>query len=256
MRINKKATFLPLSKIQGNTQKRLEQSVDKTLKFYKYLKYETIDGKIGATGFKNALWQAAEGKPTLSIWGDVKRTTIKIGHSAGSRGSSGYTMIFPQDFLTNKKFVLATKAQSFLKEALDFFIEISNPKFHKRETKIMDNNKLMTDFYSFYNSNVSGEKKLQPQKLEHFLSKLNVVDKINVLQTLRYKLISEKCIKEAEPTLDNAVSKALKIKFIDKNYDMKKFAYDEKLGIISSKLNETIANVRKALHEKYPIKKS
>ena len=32
MRINKKATFLPLSKTCGSTQQRLDKSIDRTLK--------------------------------------------------------------------------------------------------------------------------------------------------------------------------------------------------------------------------------
>ena len=254
MRINKKATFLPLSKTCGSTQQRLDKSIDRTLKFYQYLKYETKDGKIGTAGFKSALWQAAEAKPTISTLGDYDLKDVRIGHSVNSRGSSGYSMRFPQDFLTDKKFVLATKAQSFLKEALKFFIEISNPKIHTRAIKIMDNNSLMHAMNAFYKSNLSGTEQLSEQKLEHLLSNLNVVDKINALQALRYRLIADKHVQEAEPILDNAVSKALKLKFLGKKYDMSKFAYDEKISIISKKLNETITSARKALHEKYPIK--
>lgn len=67
---------------------------------------------------------------------------------------------------------------------------------------------------------------------------------------LRYDLMAEKNLHEAEPLLDKEVAKFESLRFDASKYDISKFNYDEKLQILNDKLKEVLSNVRERLHNR------
>ena len=98
----------------------------------------------------------------------------------------------------------------------------------------------------FFTNNVSGTSTHLglSEKLDKLLLDKNYSEKINTLQSLRYDLISEKNTKSAQPLIDNQISKTEHLQFVNKDYDLGKYGYDEKLMILNEKLATVLQKAR------------
>ena len=132
-------------------------------------------------------------------------------------------------------------ARTFLEKNQDLLNYVFNPKILKRITTIFNKGYNTKTLENFYNKNISKETILTLEALNNYLNGKSNKEKIDLLQFMRYKLLSEQNTAEATFYIDKKIEKYNGFKYIRPKayYDISKYQYNEKLNI----LNECLAKI-------------
>lgn len=246
LRIDKAATFLPISLSKGTLGQRLQKAKELNLQFYDNLQDEFVKREIKPSAFKRVLQETSGAKIGLDI---LEADTAKGSQSTmnarimSNAKIKGFAFYLPINFFTGK---IPKNAQfSFLPETQKFFNLILNPKFLTREVALNNKNPYqLKEAHEFYSKNMEGLNVLKKEDLHKFLQNKKNEEKINLLQYLRYSLFNEKTVKQAAHDIDKHIEKAEHLKFANKNYDLAPCSYDEKLAMLNETLTKTLKEAR------------
>lgn len=246
LKINRPRTFLPLSVSRGTVEERLENAKLLNLKFYKNMSYDFKNREIKPATIKRDLKETAGGKINIQTTAYDNEKEFKMSSSYWGLTSkiSGFSFIFPVNY--NSKMFEQRNVPQLLTFTQNFFNNIFNPKFLTRKVAMTNKKQNLAGTEKFFTNNVSGTSTHLglSEKLDKLLLDKNYSEKINTLQSLRYDLISEKNTKSAQPLIDNQISKTEHLQFVNKDYDLGKYSYDEKLMILNEKLATVLQKAR------------
>lgn len=256
LKINRPRTFLPLSISRGTVEERLENAKLLNLKFYKNMAYDFKNREIKPATIKRDLKETAGGKINIQTNPDDINPNWKMSSSYWGLTSkiSGFSFIFPVNY--NSKMFEQRNVPQLLTFTQNFFNNIFNPKFLTRKVAMTNKKQNLAGTEKFFTNNVSGTSTHLglSEKLDKLLLDKNYSEKINTLQSLRYDLISEKNTKSAQYQIDKQIEKTEHLQFVDRDYDMNKYNYDEKLQILNEKLAVVLQKTREAIAETRPSK--
>ena len=122
--------------------------------------------------------------------------------------------------------------------------KLYNPKFTVRELKLFKNESTMEETGKFFADNVTEKQVLKTKKLDKFLKGKTPNEQIDILQVMRYNVMSEQNNHMAEPIIDKQIAKIENMHIQGKNYDLSEYKYDEKLDILNKKLAQVIKDER------------
>lgn len=255
--INRKKMFLPLKKVKGSAEQRLQRARELNLQFYDNLQKEFVDGKVTPGKFRSVLSHTAGKRLNIILENSFFSRTPLFSHACHTKKKSGifqaYSMTIPRtDTLTD--LIDRNSAPTFLKATQGFFNEILNPKFFTRGVALMVKSKAAQAQGIFYEKNIAGKNKLSEKRLDNLLKRTPQKNKIDMLQFFRYSLLSEKNTKEAEPQIDQSIAKSVKMTIINRRYNLEDYKYDEKLALLNKKLAELLAEERAKIAAKYSSK--
>ena len=244
--INKSKVFLPLAISKGTTEQRLQKARLLNLRFYDNLQDEFVNREIKQSVFKRILKETSGLKPGVEIFeSDNPKMASMTPLIGAGRKVRGYAFYLPLTYWYGN--IQQSSAQLFLKTTQKFFNEIFNPKFLTRRLSMFNRGYNAERAESFYSEHIAGKQVLRAENLDKFLSGKNADEKINTLQFLRYSLLDEKNIHQAEHGIDKHIEKAEHLKFQNKNYDLSEYHYDEKLALLNEKLGKVIQDERQKL---------
>lgn len=247
IKIDKTKTFMPLTKAKGTTEERFQKAIDLNIKFYKNLQDSFEKREIKPSAFKRVLNETTGKRIGIKMTESLQANKAVMGHYLSSRCAvKGYTFAMPYTFLTGN--IRQSLAPTFLLETQRFFNEIFNPKIYTRIAAVVNKTKDSgASVKIFYDENVAEKQKLTQEKLDTFLEKRPASEQIDLLQFLRYSLLSDLNIKKAQPAIDRQREKAENMKILNKNYDLSDYKFNEKLEMLNKKLAETIKAERERL---------
>lgn len=243
LKIDKKATFLPLAKSKGSTSERLSKAREANVQFLKNLKYDFVEREVKPAVFKRTL-KGLVGKIGIKIEPvETPQEAYMHLHLDSRKTSKGYILGLPQGYWSNK--IKQSHMPICLKQTQKIFNNIYNPKFLKREFAILNKSKDLESIKNFKERNIDGTSILKEKDLNEFLENKPVDEQINVLQFMRYNVLAEQNGKIAEKQVDNELKKSENIRSFGKNYDLSEFKYDDKMQILNKKLATIIGDERK-----------
>lgn len=243
--INKIRTFLPLSVSKGTTEQRLQKARDFNLKFFKDLQYEIENREIKPAAFKRTLKENSSPEIGIKLL-ESTDSNIRLSSSTTTKCKiNGYSFYFPLTFFS--KNIRQSMEQSFLAETQSFFNHIFNPKFLTREISIINKGYHTEQLRPFYAENITGTKVLKKEVLNDLLKGKKPAERIDYLQALRYKLLDEMNTRKAEFQIDKLIEKFENIKFLNKNYDLTPYRYEEKMTLLNTRLKQSIQEARESV---------
>ena len=103
----------------------------------------------------------------------------------------------------------------------------------------------MEETGKFFADNVTEKQVLKTKKLDKFLKGKTPNEQIDILQVMRYNVLTEKNNHVAEPIIDRQIAKLENMHIQGKNYDLSEYKFDEKMQILNNKLAQVIKGERK-----------
>lgn len=246
--INKTKMFLPLASAKGTTEQRLQKARLLNLDFYKNLQDRFVKREVKPSAFKQELQNAAGAKLGIEVCKALPKDNIPFSHMISNASSSNnckmdkYLFSLPYSILHDT--ISKSKAPMFLRETQKFFNEILNPKFLARQVALFNKAKDFKTPAKFYTENISGKNQFKAEQLNELLKGKAPKEQIDILQYLRYSLISEENVYCANFQIDKLIEKTDNMRFENKNYDLSAYNFESKKEILNKKLAEVIKNVR------------
>lgn len=245
LKINRIKTHLPLLPSRGTTEQRLQKARVLNYSFYDALQYEFKKDMITPASFIKVLQNVVGAKIGLSIGKANDKLGSFVKYCLNQKlCCNGYFLQLP--FANFEEKIHKSSAPIFLKETQNLMNEVLNPKFMQRYANIVNKGYNIDAMVDFYKNNIEKTNMLSTDSLEKFLSNKAAREKIDTLQFLRYRLMSEKNTEFASYQIDKKIEYHNKLKFIRPNnyYDLGKYKYDEKIQILNNKLLEIIQSER------------
>ena len=243
IRVDKKTTFLPTKISRGTTPQRLEKSIELNSKILKSLKYDFVDRKIKPATLKSTIKSVIGKNINLKINPVDNPKEAKFTHYVNSsRVNKGYILDLPQNPWNNM--IEQSHLGVVMKQVQKLCNKLYNPKFTVREFKLFRNESIMKETREFFAENVSEKHVLNAKKLDKFLNEKTPNEQIDILQIMRYNVMSEQNNHMAEPIIDKQIAKIENMHIQGKNYDLSEYKYDEKLDILNKKLAQVIKDER------------
>ena len=243
LRVDKKASFLPTKLSRGTTPQRLEKSIELNSKILKSLKYDFVDRKIKPATLKKTIKSVIGKNINLKINAVNNPKDANLTHYAtSSKVNKGYILNLPQNSWDNM--IEQSHLGVVMKQLQKLCNKLYNPKFTVREFKLFRNESIMKESREFFTENVSEKQVLNAKKLDKFLNEKTPNEQIDILQIMRYNVMSEQNNHMAEPIIDKQIAKIENMHIQGKNYDLSEYKYDEKLDILNKKLAQVIKDER------------
>ncbi len=182
-------TQLPLKRIKGTAEERLQMALDMNKNFYQSLK-EHFDekGAISQTGFSRKLKKTIGAPIQFDIAdskGIEKKSDIYMTLDFKTITHDGYTLFVPINWYTGK--IERGTASVFLRATMKLFDRITNPKYNRR-TIILDNKHDNKAAKELINNTLLSKNELNAKQLNEVLKSRTLEDQINILQLMRYTL--------------------------------------------------------------------
>lgn len=241
LRIDKAKTFIPSSIAKGSTSARMQKARAINLAFYDKLQYEIKNNEIAPRTFTQTLKSLIGGKIGIRVIETTDKNDSFTSCCFNEKAKSiGYVISLPFNYYTKK--INHNYAKTFLNKTQELLNLAINPKILKRYVAIINKGYDIKGLEKFYNENLANESVLSPNALNGFLKEKSNAEKIDLLQLMRYKLLSEQNTTQASFQIDKRIEKHNRIKFIrsDNYYDLEKYQFDTKLNILNEKLLEVI----------------
>lgn len=243
--LDSKKMFLPLKKVKGTAQQRMQKARNLNLAFYEALLPQFVDRKITPAKFKTTISKTAGKAFNIGIENSLTSALPAFSYTLSGKGKKGaaidgYLFSIPKTGMFEET-ISKGSAANFLKVTQRLFNEITNPKFLKRALSIDAKSRGCSKQLAFYEENITGKNSLQEKLLDKLLKSTPEKIKIDVLQLFRYKLMSEHNIRLIKPQLDKMTAKADNITFVNKNYDLSGYKFEEKMNLLNRKLAELLS---------------
>ena len=97
----------------------------------------------------------------------------------------------------------------------------------------------------FYTENIAGKQALKEDSLDKFLSGRKSAEQIDILQFFRYNLRDELNVNVAQRQIDRSIEKFENLRFLNKNYDLNDYQYEEKFALINERLRRALQQERR-----------
>lgn len=241
IKINHAKSFLPLSTSTGSAVQRMQKARLFNLKFYDNLQECIRNNEIAPRTFIKALRDTMGANIGIDIAPVNSKEEAYMAYCLNAKGvCNGYMLGLPKAFYTEK--IHKNSAPTFLNETQNMFNEIFNPKILQRFKILVNKFYNIKSILQFYKENVSGTATLTPEALENFLKNKRYQEQIDLLQFMRYKLLSEQNTAQAKYQIDKRIECHNNFKYERKEnyYDLDKYQFGTKLGLIQNKLAEAI----------------
>lgn len=243
IRVDKKASFLPIKLSRGTTPQRLESSIELNSKILKSLKYDFVDRKIKPATLKKTIKSVIGKNINLKIHAVDNPKEANLTHYVNSsKVNKGYILNLPQNSWDNM--IEQSHLGVVMKQVQKLCNKLYNPKFTVRELKLFKNESIMEETGKFFADNVTEKQVLKTKKLDKFLKGKTPNEQIDVLQVMRYNVLTEKNNHVAEPIIDRQIAKLENMHIQGKNYDLSEYKFDEKMQILNKKLAQVIQDER------------
>lgn len=108
-------------------------------------------------------------------------------------------------------------------------------------------------FDAFMTKHIISTNSLSPEALDKFLGKKPLEKQINLLQNMRYTILSNKNLQQGQYELDRQIEKSEHM-LISKKYNFEDFQYDDKLQVLNVKLAQVLKDARAKHAEKLASK--
>lgn len=244
--INRTKAFIPLKISQGTTEQRFQKARLFNLKFYDELQDCIKDKEIAPRTFVQKLRKVTGAKLGLDIYEveSAKNSSTRYVLD-GQAKNIGYAIGIPLTFYTKK--IHKNNARTFLTETQNVLNEAFNPKILQRFIALANRGINITKLMEFYSQTLATPGKLNEEALNEFLKGKSNIEKINSLQFMRYKLLSQINSQNALYQIDRSIEKHNGLKFIHQNaeyYNLDKYDYENKLKVLEEKIKESIAEQR------------
>lgn len=246
VKIDGKKMFMPLKKAKGTTEQRLTKARNLNVEFYENLQSYFVDRKVTPARFRSTISKTTGKSFNVEIENPIQTSTPPFSHCVGKNGGSeldSYLFTIPRSGYFEDT-INRSSAPIFLKITQEFFNEIMNPKFLKRAISIGNKSKAAARQMAFYQKNISGTNELTEKRLDNLLKKTPAKIKVDTLQLFRYKLLSENNIRIAEPQMKKEIAKADNIMYLEKENDLSKYKFEEKMALLNKKLAEVLSEER------------
>ena len=236
--LNHAKTHLPLKKAAGSYEQRLQKAVELNEKFYSALKKQFPSGDVPPRTFGKILKETTNSPIKIDI---IDSNNIVKGGKAGlsiseNMEANGYLVFLPFSRFSGK--ISMANYRTFLKTSQQFFDQILNPKYLKRQIAVLSGGSNFQELSEFYIKNIEGNTVLTKKALNQYLKGKSAKEKINLLQNFRYILK----IQEHESKMDILAEKGSKK--LQENH------VPEKIKIIEETLAKTISQERAKLKPK------
>ena len=256
LKIDKVKNFIPSSIAKGSTSARMQKARAINLAFYDELQYSMKNNEINPKTFAQKLKSLIGGKIGIRVIETTDKNDSFTSCCFNEKAESiGYVISLPFNYYTKK--INHNYAKTFLNKTQELLNLAINPKILKRYVAIMNKGYDIKGLEKFYNENLANESVLSPNALNGFLKEKSNAEKIDLLQFMRYKLLSEQNTSESTFYIDKKIEKYNGFKYIrsEDYYDMSKYHYDEKLNQLNKRLFETIQEESNKLINKNPKNK-
>ena len=245
-KINHSKNFVPLSIAKGSQEQRMQKACSYNLAFYDNIQDCIRKNEIAPRTFINKLNSTIGAKLGINIINVEKQKDAQTSYYFNDKCKSiGYAIELPKSSFSNNN-IHKNSARTFLIECQNMLNEAFNPKILQRYVVLFNKGYDITSIKNFYKNNISQTAELKAENLEKFLENKSNTEKIDSLQFIRYKLMSEKNSTEAIEQIDKRIEKHNNFKFVNSSdyYDNKKYQFDEKIEILNKALLNTIKNER------------
>lgn len=248
IRIDHIKTHLPLSKIKGTAQARLNQTIKMSDNFFENVKgsfgYQNISTGILSNIFKKSLNPEIEvkvfGKPRA-----VNESSTDLAFNGGGVKAEtiGYEVILPVE--PYKQRIEKSSIKLIMKEAFGIFYKVTNPKILQREINIVNKRYDLTNLAALLKEKGLNSKKINEFDIDKLLAGRKVQEKVDLLQSLRNYLKQQFYMLEnnAKYQLRNGkISKLKRTTIIHKPHTS--FNLPEKIEVVENKLAQIMKNER------------
>lgn len=245
LKIDSAKTFLPISISKGSVTQRMQKARVLNIRFYENLQDKIRNNEVSPRTFIKTLRQTLGANLGIDIApvGYIKDSFMSY-HFDSKAINKGYILGFPLAFYTGK--VHKNFAKTFLHETQNMLNEAFNPKILQRYITLINKGYDIKSLTNFYKDNISQTSVLTSEALDKFLVNKKDTEKIDSLQFMRYKLLSEKNTAQASHQIDNKIQQYnnLKYDYPDDYYDITKYHFDEKFKLLETKLADIIKIAR------------
>lgn len=241
LKINSTKNFIPLSISKGTSEQRMQKARLLNLAFYDNLQNSIRNNEIAPKTFINRLNSTIGTKLGISISETQNKNESYTSYCFNEKGkSTGYVLGLPLAFYTRN--IHKNNAQTFLKETQNLLNEAFNPKIFQRFVTLVNKGYDVKSIVNFYTDNISQTAILKEEDLKNFLENKPNSEKIDTLQFMRYKLLSEKNTQIASKQINNRIEKHNNFKYEhpENYYNLEKYQYNNKLEIINTLISNSI----------------
>lgn len=247
--INKAKTYLPLSTTKGTTKQRLQKARLFNVRFYENLQDSFVKREIKPSTFKKNLQETCGTKINIKMFQAQNEKAASLTHLLHQNGTAyGYALDIPYTYNGS---IHQRMTPIFLKETQKFFNEVFNPKFFARRAAIYNKKLLnMSGVEEFYRKNIAGTAGLDKKMLDDFLCDKPPYTQVNLLQMFRYDLLAEQNVHAAQSQIDRSIERTENLKYINKNYDLSAYKYDDKLALLNEKLKAALQKTREKIQNR------
>lgn len=249
MKIDTFTTVLPQSMIKGTTPEKLQKARACNIEFYKQLLPEFKNREVKATAFTRVLRHVI-GKRRIAlelekIMGEDKPF---VSHQL-TKGKllKGYLIGLHQDLVLNT--IKQKSERTFLQQTQKLFNDLYNPKFFARAISVINKKQNTKAYNAFLAKHIISTKPLTPENLDKFLGKKPLDKQINLLQNMRYTILSNQNLQQGQYELDRQIEKSEHM-VINKKYKFEEYQYDDKLQVLNAKLAQVLKDARAKHAEK------
>ncbi len=253
IKIDTFTTVLPQSMIKGTASEKLQKARACNIEFYKQLLPEFKDREVKASTFTRVLRHVIgkkrirlELENTMDLMKPFASHNMTVG-----KVLRGYLLGIKQDLLHNT--IEQKTERTFLQQTQKIFNDLYNPKFFTRGISLINKKQNTKAFDAFMTKHIISTNSLSPEVLDKFLGKKPLEKQINLLQNIRYTILSNKNLQQGQYELDRQIEKSEHMQ-ISKKYNFEDFQYDDKLQVLNVKLAQVLKDARAKHAEKLASK--
>ena len=246
IRINHAKTHLPLSKIKGTPQARLNKAIKMSDNFFENVKgcfgYQNISTGIMTNIFKKSLNSEIEVN-VFELPRAINKSSTNLDIHGINSETIGYNVFLPTG--PDRKHVEKSSIKLIMKEAFGIFYKVTNPKVIQREINLLNKRYDLKEFTSLAKEKALSPKKMEEIDIDKLLVGKEVQEKIDLLQALRNYLKQKFYTMENNAKYqfkDGKITKLKRTTIIHKPHTS--FNLPEKIELIESKLAQIIKNER------------
>lgn len=246
IRIDHIKTHLPLNKIKGTPQARLNQAIKMSDNFFENVKgsfgYQNISTGILSNIFKKSLNPEIE----VNVFGNpraVNKSSTNLAFNGVTSETMGYEVFLPVE--PYNKRIEKNSIKLIMKEAFGIFYKVTNPKILQREININNKQYDLTNLTALLKEKGLNSKKINEIDLDKLLAGKEVPEKVDLLQGLRNHLKQKFYTLENNAKYqfkDGKITKLKRPTAIHKPHTS--FNLPEKIEFVENKLAQIIKNER------------
>lgn len=244
LKINCKKSFLPLKTAKGTLKERLDNARQMNDNFHEILKSNFTEEEMSRYRFSKLLQKSAGGKIPVSYY-DEWRKSGDIRHIVDENANcAGYFLIFPKNLNSDK--VKKTNMKNLLKMTQNFFNNIWNPKFFRREISMYNKGENLQAAQTFFDKEINKIGEIDKKKLSQYLKGLSQEEKIDTLQLFRYGLQKEENTNQFGKEYMRKINRTphSDVKYSENAITSNPYQYSEKIKIIETELAKALQKAR------------